>query len=533
MAIQSKVGSFQFGALIAGQVLSITDLGFQPTAIMFWWTGSTSDTTTRKTIYGGRSVTTGVGAGKNYYSTFTTTDNVTTTDTSRSISASTGRTIATAPQGHAELQSFDADGFSLLITQTFSTNPEIQYMAIGGTDEVLLTSFNRTNTPGTGSVNLGFQPNAVFFLTGTSTYNLQPSQYGQEVFGWAIDEGFGSPKNGSISWFARDNIISSNSTTSRGWNLSNTNCYSHIMINGSTLSHYNKLTVTGFTATGFDTDWESPFSNGGNTIWCLAIKGGHWKAGTYNGTVNIPTSFTPNGFITQGGQLTTIPSGVSIGSIMRSFGAASSDPSTVMKTLNHTDAVASTSRCYTSSEANKIFENTLPSNGSNVSTATMTFNSDSVDITATGNEQRLYLIFGNVDEIGIIGELISDNSNLNADIEHEYNLQGSLLSGASILLANLATGDISISAELISDNSNLNAEIIQDEAIFISADLYASESSLSCSLEAFWEWNLAVQSGPASLSCNMNRYAQIGLKGYITPLKLISTHPVIEKGYGH
>lgn len=172
-----KVGNFVTTGDSVGNTIVVTGVGFTPKAILFFWSSLDTDSNgvvsqdllgwgysfaTSPTKRGGVSV-----AADDAQSTTSQEDTRTFNDgVVSSIAIGTG-----AETGRLDLQSMDADGFTLRIDDQFpGTNDgmRVNYIAIGG-DE-LSADFDefRTNA-GTGNQSItgvGFRPDIVFFITG-------------------------------------------------------------------------------------------------------------------------------------------------------------------------------------------------------------------------------------------------------------------------------------------------------------------------------------------------------------------------------
>lgn len=194
MTAYSKVGSFLIDSTkTVGQTQSITGLGFQPKAIIFFLSSITSSGTqngisTIDLLKGGGFA---VSSTERFGQVSFEADNVGTTSCSRAQTTQ-GCLIsinATSVTGLMDLYSMDSDGFTLSVSTQFPANYRVLYFAYGGTDitNASIGTFQRPNTPGLQSVDtLGFLPDVCFFMSAKQgTVNGSVSVDGSYMFGVA------------------------------------------------------------------------------------------------------------------------------------------------------------------------------------------------------------------------------------------------------------------------------------------------------------------------------------------------------------
>lgn len=169
MALSVKVGAFNTGTGVSDIV--VTDVGFQPKAILFWWTGRTGtvDAAGRESHFAGY----GAATGTTQRWALTSND----IDAAAAQDAATAKTAtgcllsvsaAGAIDGKADLASFDSGGFTLSVSDAFPRDQRVHYLALGGAD---LTNAKAGEFTGTAaavphdesSTDPGFQPDVVFF----------------------------------------------------------------------------------------------------------------------------------------------------------------------------------------------------------------------------------------------------------------------------------------------------------------------------------------------------------------------------------
>ena len=175
MALSTAVGTFQTGVGAVASTTVKTGLGFLPKAIFFTWNGRTEsvDTTGRANNQSGYGIATAAGGfsvtmlsedagaaavGANYHNAVNC---ICTVDNAGAVS------------GLMALQTFDADGFTLVVNDVMPASLTIQFWAFGGADITnvasgihLLASSTTGNVSVTG---LAFQPDFGVFIAGNLT----------------------------------------------------------------------------------------------------------------------------------------------------------------------------------------------------------------------------------------------------------------------------------------------------------------------------------------------------------------------------
>ncbi len=167
----TKVSSFNVGTGAVGTTTQVTGTGFQPKAVLFWWSGLT----TTVDFTGGLVHKRGFGVAvsptdrRAVYSQSMGLADPTATDAGHHDAAAIGAlTTAGAIDGLADLQSMDSNGFTLIIDDQFATNLRVHYLALGGSELTNVGSGIFTEPGATGSQNIttvGFQPDAVVLFS--------------------------------------------------------------------------------------------------------------------------------------------------------------------------------------------------------------------------------------------------------------------------------------------------------------------------------------------------------------------------------
>ena len=169
-----KFGKGDFTSPGASGLQSITSVGFQPKAIMFFWTNQTTADTTQGNIYAGI----GFANSTQQRSVEISSDNnVATSNTSRNstngevIDIQRLVTAGALPDSDAlaKLVSFDTNGFTLNWDKHVSSNNYIiHYIAFGGADLTNAGVGSTTITTGAGTLadtSVGFKPDFVIFIS--------------------------------------------------------------------------------------------------------------------------------------------------------------------------------------------------------------------------------------------------------------------------------------------------------------------------------------------------------------------------------
>ncbi len=174
-ALSVATGNFGIGTGAVSSTVSVTGLAFQPSALILFWNGRTSSTD----AVGADNVRLGFGficgsTNRRSFSIFIDNSNDP-TDTGQGSEADQAVIVlgsAAGYDGTADFTSFNADGFTLTITDQFTASFRINYIALGGTDITNCTTGARMSGTTTGSVDVtgvGFEPDTVLIATNSKT----------------------------------------------------------------------------------------------------------------------------------------------------------------------------------------------------------------------------------------------------------------------------------------------------------------------------------------------------------------------------
>ena len=268
-----KKGTFTKTTATGSQV--ITGVGFQPKAVIFWWT--------RQTSYGeSAGILVGYGFatndGGNCGVAFASDDGVAYSNTGRRRSATYSIIILSngdpTRSAQASVTSFDTDGFTLNWQTNKARADIIHYIALGGVDltNAKASSFTLTTATGTQDVTgVGFQPDFAMFLwtfTETADTNTQHAEVG---LGFAVS----STKRGAVVADSEDGRSIMDT-----WQQQRTD--SCILLLDPTSGAQDAIVdFNQFLADGFRLNKTDPPA-AVTPIFYLALKGGYYDVGSFN-----------------------------------------------------------------------------------------------------------------------------------------------------------------------------------------------------------------------------------------------------------
>lgn len=280
--MKTRVGTFNTGTGAAATTVAITGFGFTPIAgrsfILLWWSGRTEGVNTIGNASHRRGVGITTGPSVNFTANSKSKDAVVGADTASDswdvrcveiINASSD-----TEDGSLHTQSFDADGFTVVIDKQFGQSFTIHYKAYDATD-IQDSEYGLITEPGsTGTVSYTFpgrRPDALFAI-GTQ---------GLVGDGIATDsrfmQGFASFAKGAIQQitFAAGSNDASNPTQTI--NYAQTGQFISQLDTSLTLVT-TRARVTAQNANGFDLTWDE-VSGVARQFQVLAVMGGQWFVG--------------------------------------------------------------------------------------------------------------------------------------------------------------------------------------------------------------------------------------------------------------
>jgi hypothetical protein len=275
MGVSFKQGKFSTVASPGNQ--DITDVGFQPKAVIIWNTGVTNTTVVEHIIFNY-----GFADGTNQACVnFSTTDNATTSDTYSNV---TNNAIinsfneAGVEVHRATLTSFLVNGFRLNFSVSLGTN-DYAYIAIGGTDitnvKVGSTSIGKTTTGSKSYTGVGFQGD--FLLVAGSNFLPTASAYtfnntAEANAGFVLGAAKSSTERWTVSVASED--ARANADT---WSYQRGDkCFSYL--DNSTGALLAEADFVSFDSDGFTWNYttNTTANNQNAPFIYMAIKGGRW-----------------------------------------------------------------------------------------------------------------------------------------------------------------------------------------------------------------------------------------------------------------
>lgn len=294
----SKVGSFNSGTGAVASTVVVTGVGFQPKAVVFWWTRSTTTGVIDEVLGGSMNIGVGFasGAANRNCAVSQSTDASATSDSNKYFytDACIVVTIAdgSAVEGLLDFTSFDADGFTLTVDDQFASSWHIHYLALGGVD---ITNAYVGSTPSpllTGNQSItdpGFQPDVILTWSSFGVTAGGREFMGALSFGAATS----STQRGVAGIWSRDGQAD---TQVGGYGYNEEFAASPTTF---TESMADRADFVSFDATGFTLNWLETLLND-CTIGYLVIKGGKWIVGDLttrtdgNNIVENGFGFTPS-----------------------------------------------------------------------------------------------------------------------------------------------------------------------------------------------------------------------------------------------
>ena len=360
MTILAKVGSFNTGTGAAASTVAVTGVGFTPKALILWWTKSTTTGSTDETVAG--SINFGIGfvadTTHRNCTTYQSEDASATTDSDTMFwsDAAVGvMTITGAVDGLLDLQSYDADGFTMVVDDQFTASYHISYLALGGTDITNVFAGTQATPAATGNAavtGVGFAPSVLFNWTGRGETTGTRADNAAIGFGCAVS----TSQRGTTAIHSVNGVepyAKSYGYGSETLSLGSTGGAgsTNMLIRGDLVS---------FNADGFTINWintAAPRSHG-----YLAIKGGNWAVGSLTTrTDGADIAVTGLGFTPAFGLFSSVGVAqstvdVATGNAMLSVGAFDSVSSRVAQAIMEVDGVADSKTAY-SVEHDEVYIN--------------------------------------------------------------------------------------------------------------------------------------------------------------------------------
>lgn len=272
-----KVGSFTAPSSTGTQ--SVTGVGFTPKAILFWASGSNGSSG----IWGGdvdQTIGFTSGPSESYAVAGFSDDGQSTSQTARAIAAKAVAFVnglGSATSAEADLDSFDADGFTLDWTKAGVSAQKIMFLAIGG-DDVDAKVVNWTSPTSTGNkavTGVGFTPDVVLHMPTASTV-IPASSAGM------IGTGFGAMDGSGNQWMNTLAAQDAQSTSNTSRYQRTDKCVAYINDTGTV---NEEAAFVSMDADGFTTNFTSANGVAVNYI-SLCLSGLDAKVGSFAKTTS-------------------------------------------------------------------------------------------------------------------------------------------------------------------------------------------------------------------------------------------------------
>lgn len=288
MAISSKVGSFSTGTGALGTTVVVSDTGFQPEAIIFWWSGRSESVDAV-----GRGI---VNRGYGFATGATSRAAVASNSADASASSNTAKLhredccIAVVDSGGTvngiiDFQSFDTGGFTLVVDDVMPRDQRIHYLALAGDiTNAAVGGFTSAGVIGDQDItSLAFQPDFALFISSFDTVVPSDSAAARMIIGAAVS----SSQMATMSNVSRDAQVTMDT-------YSTANDAEVIAVMSTTaLSVSERATFVSFLSNGFRINWTEAANARPFTF--LALKGGNYSVGSILTQTDTTTDITKTG----------------------------------------------------------------------------------------------------------------------------------------------------------------------------------------------------------------------------------------------
>jgi hypothetical protein len=291
MAVSAKVGAFSTGTGAAATTVAVSGVGFQPGAIIFWWSGrtETSDAIGRATHQRGFGFA--VSASDRQAVGSMSTDAAAASDCGRITR--NDACIATVDAAGAvlalmDLQSMDADGFTLVVDDAFPSSLRVHYLALAGMTNAATGWFATPTSTGNADVvtSLAFQPDLVLFMSCdiTSDPPNASASRGHILFGAAVSSSQRAIWNGGSDEAAP--------TMSTGNYCNDIECLG--FLNNAATSVAYRADFVSFLSNGFRLNILEGTT--ARRTHYLALKGGNYRVGSLTTQTDTTTPIVQSSF---------------------------------------------------------------------------------------------------------------------------------------------------------------------------------------------------------------------------------------------
>lgn len=320
--MSAKVGSFNIGTGAATTTVAVTGVGFQPTVVLFWWSGRTESTDAN----GSANARCGFGVGKsaterwavsNYLEDAVAAATNTATRQNPAACINLSNSAGTGSDGAADVQTMDADGFTLIIDTQFTVDLRVSYLALGGDhSNVAIGDLTPGATGSLSETGLSFQPELVIFCSG-GLAGVTATGGADAMLG--IGAAAGATQEWTVLGFANDVSTNSGDYSYGDESIASTGVASGLQ---------QRIEFTSFNADGFTVN---VLENTGHGVFWVAVAGGQYFVGdrvTATNTSNFSQTgvgFTPEAlFVASVGRTESAQDTLAAADMRMSIGAATS-----------------------------------------------------------------------------------------------------------------------------------------------------------------------------------------------------------------
>jgi hypothetical protein len=331
MGVSCKVGAFS--TTTGTSAIDVT-CGFQPKAIIFWWSGTVSTTDT--VLGGDGKFSFGFASQTERCCVVSTDDNAVGTQAAsqgyRMDSCVGSLTVNTGTwDGLLDIDSlvnWPSDGFRLVVDDAWPISARIGFIAYGGSDitNVDIINYTERTTAGTTDVttNGSFQPDIVFLLS-TQNAGADAPTFADNSQGGAT---IGYGRSGSEMGVLSGGVDTGAGTSDTGAYCLDSECTAQLGA-ASPVAPNARTSFTQMNADGFRTTWvEGGFAA---QRFAMCIKGGLWKGGALTTVTGTSTDIsisgiggTPKGVLVASANRVESTANTGTAPMKMSFGAATS-----------------------------------------------------------------------------------------------------------------------------------------------------------------------------------------------------------------
>ena len=296
---------------VLNTTIAVTGLGFTPKALRFYWVGLQSNSPTNA-----NSAAVNEKRGVGFASSATSRASVGTSSVDNSAAMDTGSIFTTTAiaitvdnagvvDGLLDINSFDVDGFTLIVDDVAVQNITVFWEAWGGDEITNVTVGSIAEPAATGTQNYtatGFVANPsdrsqCVMFAGVQSVNASGTGQAQDS-GLHVGFSTGTASANNITVCGNQDDASA-AGDADGYNYTG-DCLSMIVIGGGTAVNA-RATLSAFGTNIFTLNWLARTTTNRRSIY-MAIKGGQWIAGsttiagnTLNSTTSINFPFKING----------------------------------------------------------------------------------------------------------------------------------------------------------------------------------------------------------------------------------------------